>query len=45
MVDTSETVIGNDMPTEWRDEAAPVVEVVEVGVLVGKSVSTLGPPC
>ena len=50
MVDTSETVIGNDMPTEWRDEAAPVEEVgVEVGmevrVLNDKSVSKLGPPC
>ena len=38
MVDTSETVIGNDMPMEWRDEAAPVL-VVEVGVLIDKSVS------
>lgn len=44
-------VIGNDMPTERRDEAAPTLEVavevdVEVGrVLIGKSVSTLGSPC
>ena len=40
IVDTSETVIGNDTPTERREEAAPVLVV---GVLVAQLVSTLGP--
>jgi hypothetical protein len=31
MVDTSETVMGNDMLTERREEAAPVVAVGVLG--------------